>query len=123
VRSPKALLSDPAAFAPAANQSTATKKQLIAAYARRVGRHSKFAHNSSETYERRQARGAAVTVDTHDRRMLWFATLTPAEQRDAIQQLPADGISDHDIASATRLSVEMIRQILVQRPQCEGCEE
>jgi DNA-directed RNA polymerase sigma subunit (sigma70/sigma32) len=58
-----------------------------------------------------------------DRRMLYFATLSQEEQRAIIQRLSADGASDHDIASATRLSVEIIRQILGQGRQCEGCGE
>lgn len=64
-----------------------------------------------------------MTVDTHAKRMLWFATLSHAERREAIQRLSGDGMSDHDISAATKLSVEQIRQILGQRSQCGGCEE
>jgi hypothetical protein len=63
------------------------------------------------------------TVDTHARRMLWFVTLSQQEQREAIQRLSRDGMSDHDIAAATKLSTEQVCQILGQPPQCEGCGE
>ena len=63
------------------------------------------------------------SIDTESRRMLWFVTLTPAEQREAIQRLFADGMSEYDIAGATKLSVQVIRQILGLPPQCERCGE
>jgi hypothetical protein len=64
------------------------------------------------------------TVDTHARRMLWFVTLSQQEQRETIQRLSRDGMSDHDIAGATKLSVEMVRQILGrQHGGCEACDE
>jgi hypothetical protein len=47
--------------------------------------------------------------------MGYFLLLTPDEQAAAIRRLAASGLSDHVIASATRLSVEMIRTILGER--------
>jgi ABC-type phosphate/phosphonate transport system ATPase subunit len=47
-----------------------------------------------------------------DKRMHYFAMLTRDEQADAIHRLSRSGMSDHAIASATQLSVEMVRKIL-----------
>jgi uncharacterized protein YoaH (UPF0181 family) len=60
---------------------------------------------------------------TDARRMLWFVTLTHEQQREAIQRLSAQGMSVFDIAAATKLGTEQIRQILGQRPECEGRQE
>ncbi len=45
-----------------------------------------------------------------------FYALSRDEQRDAIKRLALDGMSDYGIASATKLSVEMVRTILGERP-------
>lgn len=50
-----------------------------------------------------------------DKRMSYFALLSHDEQRAAIQRMAASGMSDHTIAAATMLSVEMIRAILGDR--------
>ena len=50
-----------------------------------------------------------------DRRMDYFAMLEPEQQRTAIMRLAASGMSDHGIAAATLLSVEMVRQIMGPR--------
>jgi hypothetical protein len=63
-----------------------------------------------------------LTPDNEARRLLWWNTLSHQEQIGAIQRLAAQGISEPDLASATRLSIEMIRKILGQHPQCEGRE-
>lgn len=54
--------------------------------------------------------GASVT---RGRELLHFSLLSPEQQADAIRRLSAQGISDFTIAAATRLSIEMIRRILV----------
>jgi hypothetical protein len=48
--------------------------------------------------------------------MAYFLFLSHDEQRAAIQRLAQSGMSDHTIAAATMLSVEMIRAILGERP-------
>jgi hypothetical protein len=63
-----------------------------------------------------------TTLDAGARRLLWWNTLSREEQVSAIRRLSAGGMSDHDIAGATKLSVEAIRQV-IGRPQCEACEE
>ena len=50
-----------------------------------------------------------------------FAMLTRAEQAQAIRRLARSGMSDHGIASATALSVEMIRTILGQHRAADEC--
>lgn len=45
-------------------------------------------------------------------RMYQFASLTHDEQRSAIADMAAGGMSDYTIAAATQLSVEMIRVII-----------
>jgi hypothetical protein len=61
-------------------------------------------------------------MSTGDARMHYFAMLTEEEQHAAIKRLAASGMADTSIAAATMLSVEMIRQILGTRGQCEDCE-
>jgi hypothetical protein len=58
-----------------------------------------------------------------DARMGYFMMLTEAEQHAAIKRLASSGMADTSIAAATMLSVEQVRIILGQRPQCLGCEE
>ncbi len=53
-----------------------------------------------------------MSANPNDRRMHYFAMLTRDEQAEAIYRLSRSGMSDHAIASATQLSVEMIRAIL-----------
>jgi hypothetical protein len=53
-----------------------------------------------------------MSANPNDRRMYFFAMLTRDEQAEAIHRLSRSGASDHGIASATQLSVEMIRKIL-----------
>jgi DNA-binding NarL/FixJ family response regulator len=50
-----------------------------------------------------------------EQRMYHFQMLSRDEQRSAIQRLATSGMSDHTIAAATGLSVEMIRTILGER--------
>jgi hypothetical protein len=45
-----------------------------------------------------------------------FARLSRAEREAAIRRLAAGGMSETTIATATRLSVEMIRRILTTAP-------
>lgn len=45
----------------------------------------------------------------------YFLLLTPEQQADAIRRLARTGVSDHGIAAATRLSVEMVRRILARQ--------
>jgi ABC-type phosphate/phosphonate transport system ATPase subunit len=47
-----------------------------------------------------------------EREMRYFAMLSREEQAQAIHRLSRSGMSDYGIASATQLSVEMIRSIL-----------
>lgn len=56
-----------------------------------------------------------MTADKRAGNMTYFLMLTHAEQRFAIQRMAASGMSDHTIAAATMLSVEMIRAILGER--------
>jgi hypothetical protein len=53
-----------------------------------------------------------MSANPDDRRMHYFAMLTRDEQAQAIHRLSGSGMSDHAIAGATQLSVEMIRAIL-----------
>jgi hypothetical protein len=46
--------------------------------------------------------------------MLGFALLTREEQAQAIRRLHNSGYSDHTIAAATGLSVEMVRRVLAE---------
>lgn len=48
-------------------------------------------------------------------RMDYFLLLTRVEQAAAIRRLSGSGFSDHAIAAATQLSVEMVRTILGER--------
>lgn len=48
------------------------------------------------------------------RELHYFLLLTRDQQVEAIRRLHALGMSDHTIASATRLSVEMIRRLLAE---------
>lgn len=50
-----------------------------------------------------------------------FLLLDNAEQVKAIQRLAARGMSDHTIAAATGLSVEMIRRILAESRSQMAC--
>jgi hypothetical protein len=51
-------------------------------------------------------------ADLEAARMRAFAILSREQQGQAIQRLAATGMSDHSIASATRLSVEFVRHVL-----------
>lgn len=51
------------------------------------------------------------------RRMQYFEMLPEEDKRAAVQRLAKSGMSDHTIAAATGLSVEMIRTIIVRRAQ------
>jgi DNA-binding NarL/FixJ family response regulator len=63
----------------------------------------------------------AVLSGTHDsKRMEQFHTLSREQQAQAIRQLASSGMTDHGIAAACRLSVEMVRAILSQRPEQPG---
>jgi hypothetical protein len=53
--------------------------------------------------------GASVTQPPE---LLHFTLLSLEDQANAIRQLSAEGLSDFTIATATKLSVEMIRGIL-----------
>lgn len=48
------------------------------------------------------------------RELMHFLLLTHDQQVQAIRRLHAMGMSDHTIAAATRLSVEMIRRLLAE---------
>lgn len=48
--------------------------------------------------------------------MLHFEVLTREEQENAIRSLADDGMSEYQLAAATRLSVEMIRRVLSVKP-------
>jgi DNA-binding NarL/FixJ family response regulator len=50
--------------------------------------------------------------DTDAIRMAHFHALDREQQRQAIIRLSAGGLSDYDVARATRLSVEMVRRLL-----------
>ena len=60
-----------------------------------------------------------MSSDREDRRMAYFAMLSRDEQAAAIHRLSQSGMSDHGIAAAAGLSVEMIREILSERA-CGG---
>jgi hypothetical protein len=62
------------------------------------------------------------STDTEARRLLWWHTLSRAEQIHTIRRLSSDGMSDYDIANATKLSVEAIRQVIGQGRHCEACD-
>lgn len=49
------------------------------------------------------------------RELQHFLQLDHSQQCQAIRRLAAEGLSDHTIAAATRLSVEMIRRLLAER--------
>jgi hypothetical protein len=49
--------------------------------------------------------------------LLHFLRLTQAEQAAAIRRLAAEGWSELSIAAATKLSVEMIRRVLAEKPR------
>lgn len=53
-----------------------------------------------------------MSADNPEREMRHFDLLSRDEQRAAIQRLATSGMSDYSIASATKLSVEMVRAIL-----------
>ena len=48
-------------------------------------------------------------------RMRHFHALDREQQADAIRRLAATGMSEHGIAHATGLSVEMVRRVTVQK--------
>jgi hypothetical protein len=48
------------------------------------------------------------------RELAHFHALERAQQANAIRRLATSGMSDHTIAAATRLSVEMVRRILTE---------
>jgi DNA invertase Pin-like site-specific DNA recombinase len=52
------------------------------------------------------------SIPHRERELKYFLLLEPEQQRQAIQRLAATGMSDSTIASATSLSVEMVRRIL-----------
>jgi hypothetical protein len=49
--------------------------------------------------------------------MHYFELLTPDEKRAVIRKMANAGQSEFLIASATRLSIELVRQILGERPK------
>ncbi|HEY0941901.1 MAG TPA: hypothetical protein VGE08_17545 [Steroidobacter sp.] len=51
---------------------------------------------------------------TASRELHYFLLLPRAQQIEAIRRLHASGMSDYSIATATRLSVEMIRRLLAE---------
>lgn len=51
---------------------------------------------------------------TVPREVLHFLLLSHDEQKAAIRRLAALGWSDHSIAAATRLSVELVRRLLAE---------
>ena len=50
-----------------------------------------------------------------DARMDHFDRLTRDEQAAVIRRMAAEGMSDHSIAAATRLSVEFVREVVGER--------
>jgi hypothetical protein len=54
----------------------------------------------------------SAQIQYRSKEMFYFTLLTRTEQREAIHRLSTSGMSDHTIASATALSVEMVRKIL-----------
>jgi hypothetical protein len=63
--------------------------------------------------------GSNITT-TASREMHHFVELTPDDQHSAIRHLADSGFGDYGIAAATRLSVEMVRQILGDRKVAES---
>ena len=55
------------------------------------------------------------TATPQGRELHHFLLLDREQQRGAIIRLAAAGYTDNDIASATRLSVEMVRSIIGER--------
>jgi len=51
-----------------------------------------------------------------EREMSHFLLLSEADRHAAIKRMAANGWSDYSIAAATRLSVEMVRKVLGERP-------
>jgi hypothetical protein len=51
-----------------------------------------------------------------DREMSHFLMMSEADRHAAIQRMAKNGWSDYSIAAATRLSVEMVRKLLGERP-------
>ncbi len=49
------------------------------------------------------------------RELVHFLLLSEEEQRDAIRKMARSGWSDSGIATATRLSVEQVRQVIGER--------
>lgn len=63
-------------------------------------------------------------TQAEQQRMLYFAMMTEAEQREAIKRLADSGVGDHGIASATGIAVEAVRSIIGQRAtQCQSCTQ
>lgn len=62
------------------------------------------------------------TAPRVSRELHYFAMMTREEQAAAIKRMASLGWSDHGIASATRLSVEMVRRILGEWVPREGRE-
>lgn len=60
---------------------------------------------------------ALSALSDPDDRMAHFRLLSRNQQAAAIHRLAATGMTDHGIASATRLSVEMVRRILGEHRQ------
>jgi len=58
---------------------------------------------------------SALSGQRDDQRMRHFHVLTREQQQQAIHRLAATGMSDHGIARATGLSVEMICRLLGNR--------
>jgi hypothetical protein len=50
-----------------------------------------------------------------DRSVDYFRLLTPAEQAESIRRLATSGLTDYDIAAATRLHVEQVRRVIGPR--------
>lgn len=61
-----------------------------------------------------------MTGQPRDRQMAYFHMLTRAEQCAAIRRLSASRMSDYGIATATALSVGMVRLILGEHPARQG---
>jgi hypothetical protein len=56
-------------------------------------------------------------IAVEQRRMAEFRALDRDAQRHAIKRMAADGYTEYGIASATKLAVEQIRQILGERDE------
>lgn len=56
-----------------------------------------------------------MSADSEQRAREHFDRLTHAEQAAAIRRMAADGFTDDTIAHATRLSREMVREIIAAR--------